>query len=140
MGVQDGENRYGGSVEWPSWFNKVVIVDNAKLQFPEVKLNLFPAWAGPSRVEDKIARFHGRETARKVMAQYCTLASVMSAKEAYEFGLVDLPPVPQSDVMDVALELSICPEKDIPNLERKIMEMNMDGEVFWLVLRDSSFS
>jgi len=129
IGILDGENRYGGSVEWPLWFNKVVIADNAKLQFPEVKLNLFPGWAGPSRVEDKIARYNDRETARKVMAQYCTLANVMSAKEAYEFGLVDLPPVPQSDIMNVALELSICPEKDIPNLEEKLMKKYYDEPI-----------
>ena len=122
IGILDGEKRFGGSVEWSLWFDRVLISKDTELQFPEVKLNLLPGWAGPSRVEHSVARYHGEEMGRRVMAQYCTLAETMTAKEAYEFGLVDLPPVPQSDIMSIALELATCHKSIIPDLEKTIQD------------------
>jgi enoyl-CoA hydratase/carnithine racemase len=112
VGVLDEKKRYGGSVEWPLWFKYSIAAQTTTLHLPEVNIGLFPGWAGPSRIERKVTRTRGSSIGRRVAAQYCSTGQPMSALEAYHYGILDLPPIPQPEIMEVARNLAIHEEVD----------------------------
>lgn len=71
----------GGGMEFALSCDFIYASEKAKMGLPEVNLGLFPGWGGTQR----LARLIGKGRAKELIFS----AKILSAQEAYEFGIVN---------------------------------------------------
>ncbi|MDO8461615.1 MAG: enoyl-CoA hydratase-related protein [Deltaproteobacteria bacterium] len=90
----------GGGMELALSCDFIYASEKAKLGLPEVNLGLFPGWGGTQR----LARLIGKGRAKEIIFS----AKVLTAQEAFTFGIVNKVCPPESllsDVKTVAAEI-----------------------------------